>query len=78
MTFHLLLNIAHKSLDREKMSPKNIHVSEILIYFHKICLDVIFNGRLLEFGLFHNFANSYAKLYDSTFYMKISKLQQKV
>ena len=60
MTFHLLLNIARKSLDREKTSQKNI--SEILIYFHKICLDVIFNGRLLEFGMFHNFANSASKL----------------
>ena len=32
--------ISHKKLDTEKTSPKNI--SEILIYFHEICLHVIF------------------------------------
>ena len=46
MTCHFLLNIAlilHKSLDREKKSPKIYH---FFLYFHDICLDAFFKPIL--------------------------------
>ena len=36
-----------------------------------------FKGRVLEFRMYHNFANLFSKLSESTFYMEISKFQQK-
>ena len=47
MTCHFLLNIAlilHKSLDREKKSPKIYLI--FFLYFHDICLDVFFKTSL--------------------------------
>ena len=39
-------------------------------------LDVlILKGRFLKFGRYHNFANLFSKLSESTFYKEISKFQ---
>ena len=43
------------------------------MYFCLLLTD--FNGRFLEFQLYHNFANLFSKLSESTFYNAISKFQ---
>ena len=35
-------------------------------------------GRFLKFGRYHNFANLFSKLSETTFYKEISKFQSKV
>ena len=37
--------------------------------------DFTLKGRVLEFRMYHNFANLFSKLSESTFYKEISKFQ---
>ena len=39
------------------------------------CINIVIKGRFLKFRMYHNIANLFSKLSESTFYKEISKFQ---
>ena len=53
----------------------NLIIKSKILKIHIHVLPCAIKGRFLEFRMYHNFANLFLKLSESTFYKEISKFQ---